>query len=44
MTDPSRHRAAIVLGSLIVLFSICCCAVTLLGWTRGALDALSLIV
>lgn len=41
--DPGRSRAAILAGSLILALLLLCCAVTLLGWGRGALDALSLL-
>lgn len=41
--DPARSRAAILAGTLILLLMLLCCGITLLGWGRGALDALSLL-
>lgn len=38
--DPASSRVAILLGTLLLLFMLTCCLVTLLGWTRGAFNAL----
>lgn len=38
--DPASSRVAILLGTLLLLLMLTCCLVTLLGWTRGALNTL----